>query len=526
MTVIANNPILPGFYPDPSICAIGEDFYLVNSTFSYFPGIPIFHSKDLAHWEQIGSVMVRNSQLPLEKCEHSEGLFAPTIRYHEGIFYMICTNVSGGGNFIVKATDPAGPWSEPYYLGDEAEGIDPSLFFDEDGTCYYIGTRPNPKGVHYNGDWYIWIQELDLERMKLIGKPHYVWNGSMKQVIWPEGPHLYKKDGYYYLMHAEGGTGYEHCVAICRSKSLFGPYENNPCNPIITHRHLGKEYPIQNVGHADLVQTINGEWFMVMLAVRPSNEYTTLGRETFLAKVDWQNGWPIVNKGVGTLTEKVTIGLPEWKAFEDNTMPKVGQSKQYDFSKQRFTEKLHHSFLMLRNPKKEFYQLDSERGVLRLYLQESTLSICESPSYLGIRQEHKNCTVLTKMIPYSLRENEVAGLAIVQSNQYHVRFEVGKEGIQVIYCIEGKDKVVGEKAWNGKCPEEITLQIEIDNLQASFSYKNKEQEAIVAEHIELKSLSTEVAGGFVGCTVGMYASSQGIESSTYVEYKEFSYIIK
>ena len=156
MSVTATNPILPGFYPDPSICAVGDDFYLVNSTFAYFPGIPIMHSKDLAHWEQIGNACDRESQLPLGDTGHSRGLFAPTIRYHEGTFYIICTNVSYGGNFIITAQNPAGPWSEPHYI-EGADGIDPSLFFDEDGTCYYIGTHPNPAGCQYDGDWYIWI---------------------------------------------------------------------------------------------------------------------------------------------------------------------------------------------------------------------------------------------------------------------------------------------------------------------------------------------------------------------------------
>ena len=312
MSVYALNPILPGFYPDPSICAVGEDFYLVNSTFSYFPGLPVMHSRDLAHWEQIGNVMERESQMCLAGCGHSQGLFAPTIRYHQGVFYVVCTNVSHGGNFVVTAKDPAGPWSDPHFL-EGADGIDPSLFFDDDGRCYYIGTHPNPQGCRYDGDYYIWIQELDLERFVLTGEPRNVWNGAMRDIVWPEGPHLYKKDGWYYLMNAEGGTGPEHAVTVCRSRNLYGPYENNFCNPILTHRHLGQEYPIKYVGHADLVETSGGEWYMVMLAVRPLEGYTTMGRETFLAKVVWEKGWPVVNPGVGMLTDQVQIDLPEWK---------------------------------------------------------------------------------------------------------------------------------------------------------------------------------------------------------------------
>ena len=242
--VTAKNPILSGFYPDPSICRVGEDYYLVTSSFVYAPGVPIFHSRDLAHWEQIGNILDRPSQLCVENEEISRGIFAPTIRYHEGTFYMITTNVSHGGNFIVTAQDPAGPWSDPYYLGEEAVGIDPSLFFDDDGRCYYCGTRPNPEGVRYNGDWEIWIQELDLGTMKLKGRSMAIWKGAVKGCIWPEGPHIYKINGYYYLMHAEGGTGPEHSITIARSTELFKWFEGCPRNPIFTHRNLGMDYPV------------------------------------------------------------------------------------------------------------------------------------------------------------------------------------------------------------------------------------------------------------------------------------------
>ena len=177
MSIQSLNPIMPGFYPDPSICAVGEDYYLVNSSFAYFPGLPLMHSKDLVHFEQIGNVLDRPSQLPLPKAGVSRGLFAPTIRYNQGTFYVICTNVSFGGNFVVTATNPEGPWSEPHYL-EGADGIDPSLFFDEDGKCYYIGTHPNPDGCRYDGDWFIYIQEVDVQNWKMVGEKHNVWNGA------------------------------------------------------------------------------------------------------------------------------------------------------------------------------------------------------------------------------------------------------------------------------------------------------------------------------------------------------------
>lgn len=317
--VIAKNPILSGFYPDPSICRVGNDFYIVNSSFVYAPGVPIFHSRDLAHWEQIGNILESKEQLQVEKSEISRGIFAPTIRYHEGLFYMITTNVSYGGNFIVTAKNPEGPWSEPYYLGEEAIGIDPSLFFDDDGRCYYCGTRPNPEGVRYNGDWEIWVQELDLKSMKLVGESMAIWKGAVKGVIWPEGPHIYKIGEYYYLMHAEGGTGPEHSISVARSKKLFQWFEGCPRNPIFTHRNLGMDYPVVYAGHGDLVDDGYGNWYVVMLASRPCKKHSSMGRETFLAKVIWENGWPVIAPQVGRLEDFVEIPLEEHRFANEVT---------------------------------------------------------------------------------------------------------------------------------------------------------------------------------------------------------------
>lgn len=510
MSVIATNPILPGFYPDPSICAVGEDFYVVNSTFSYFPGLPVLHSKDLAHWEQIGNVMDRESQLPLNNSGHSQGLFAPTIRYHEGTFYVVCTNVSHGGNYVVTAKDPAGPWSEPYYLKG-ADGIDPSLFFDDDGKCYYIGTHPNPEGCKYNGDYYIWIQELDLERMELVGEAHNVWNGAMKNIVWPEGPHLYKKDGWYYIMNAEGGTGPEHAVTICRSKDLLGPYENNFCNPILTHRHLGWDYPIKYVGHADLVETVNGEWYMVMLAVRPLQSYTTMGRETFLAKVEWQNGWPVVNPGVGMLTKEVEIDLPAWHAEKADPFG----SRTYEFAGM---EKLEPEFLTLRNPGEDMYRLTKEG--LELSFRGITLKEKDSPSYVAVRQQHHRFEASVSLLTDRLIDGRRAGIALMQSNEYHLRTELGRSGEQlkadVILCKNGQDTVVSSNVIGGEslpisC-ENPKLVLRVDGLFVSMELMFAQagqtecsERALLCSDLDIRELSTEVAGGFVGCTVGMYA---------------------
>lgn len=522
MSITAKNPIMPGFYPDPSICAVGGDYYLINSTFAYFPGLPIMHSRDLVHWEQIGNAMHRQEQLPLKGAGHSQGLFAPTMRYHDGTYYVICTNVSYGENYVVTAKNPAGPWSDPYYL-EGADGIDPSLFFDEDGKCYYIGTHPNPEGCRYNGDYYIWIQELDVRSMKLVGEVHNVWNGSSKQIPWPEGPHLYKKGDYYYIMHAEGGTGPEHAVSVCRSRHVFGPYENNYCNPILTHRHLGRDYPIKYVGHSDLIETPAGEWYMVMLAVRPLECYTTMGRETFLARVVWENDWPVVNPGVGLLTDEVEINLPEWDPAKDATFDTSancvpGSSRTYDFAE---VGKLGDEFLFLRNPGEGMYALDGEG--LKLSFRRETLKEKASPSYIAVRQQHHCFEAAVVLRTDNLWEGRRAGIALVQSNEYHLRVEIcrlDEEKLQaeVILCRKGEDAVVGHtgygylrledgrEAWSSL--EEVRVVLKVDGLTASVELQpveNPAEGASLCEGLDIRDLSTEVAGGFVGCTVGMYA---------------------
>ena len=503
MSVTATNPILPGFYPDPSICAVGDDFYLVNSTFAYFPGIPIMHSKDLAHWEQIGNACDRESQLPLGDTGHSRGLFAPTIRYHEGTFYIICTNVSYGGNFIITAQNPAGPWSEPHYI-EGADGIDPSLFFDEDGTCYYIGTHPNPAGCQYDGDWYIWIQELDIENMKLVGEVHNVWNGAMRNIIWPEGPHLYKIGEYYYIMHAEGGTGPDHAVTVCRSKNVYGPYENNFCNPILTHRHLGRKYPICYVGHADLVKTINDEWYMVMLAVRPLEGYTTMGRETFLARVEWENDWPVVNPGVGRLTDTVEINLPKWTAY-------TAESNECVFATMG---QLPPEFMVLRNADKSHYSLEKGKGLLMLF-DTHTLKEQASPSYLALRQKHHHFMAKALLDVSNLSEDKRAGIAYVQNNLYNLRVEVNGKMAEVILCEKGTDRRVISMPLQGSNPLEVSL--EVDGLSAAVIIEGQK-----SPEVDIRTLSTEAAGGFTGCTVGLYAVAD-TENTDCACFKRFSY---
>ncbi len=504
------NPILPGFYPDPSICRVGNKYYIVNSTFTYFPGVPIFESENLIEWKQIGNVLDRNSQLPLEKAGHSRGIFAPTIRYNDGVWYMITTNISGGGNFIVTAEKPEGPWSEPYFL-DGAIGIDPSLFFDDDGKCYYTGTRENPTGATYNGDWEIWTQELDLKTMKLVGDAPKLWKGSQVNVIWPEGPHIYKKDGYYYLLHAEGGTGSDHCIAVARSKSIFGPYENNPKNPIITHRHLGEKYPVTNVGHGDLVETPNGDWYMVLLASRPIGKSSNLGRETFLSKVTWENDWPIVNAGVGVLEE----------VFDIECDVKDDINKKFIFSCNFDEKKLPLNFISLRNPKDDFYFID-DNNLLNLKCQKLKLGDEDSISYLAVRQQHWNFVAKTKLLMDNLDVCK-AGLVLMQNDEYNIEYVVevkeNKRNLKVLKHLNNQVELLQEKEIAEK--NDLEIIIKANGLAANFYFVENEKEILLLENISLEEMCTEIAGGFVGCTVGMYATG---DDKSYAKFKSFEYM--
>ena len=494
------NPVLEGFSPDPSVCAVGSDYYLVTSTFAYFPGVPIYHSKDLVKWHQIGNVLDRASQLPLVGARHSQGIFAPCIRYHQGIFYMITTNVTHGGNFYVTATNPAGPWSEPIVLPD-APGIDPSLFFDEDGRCYYVGTRARPEGPRYNGDWEVWLQELDLQKGKLIGVSTCIWNGALRDVVWPEGPHLYKKDGYYYLLIAEGGTGSNHCVTIARSEQIAGPYIGNKNNPILTHRHLGKNYPVQNVGHGDLVETAEGKWYMTCLASRIFDGYSNLGRETFLAEVVWEDGWPVVNPGEGRLLMEQVHALP---MITGKTQDK------YTF------DKITPAFLFLRNPEMKHYDPTVRPGWLRLTPTSKTLQVIDSPTYIGVRQQSMNYR-LTVPLELHLTEGGEAGLVILQNDQYFIRLVAVKEDqdyfIRLVTVIGGEETIHGQLK---QVDDKVTLILEGAGQKLAGYAIVKGNRQLIAEEIDTHYLSTEVAGGFVGCTLGIYTTTSN-EVSGYVD---------
>lgn len=512
------NPILPGFYPDPSICRVGEDYYLINSTFEYFPGLPIFHSRDLVHWRQIGHVLDRPSQLNLDGILPSRGLWAPTIRYREGTFYVINTlvdNDRGCHNFIVTAADPAGPWSEPYWL-DDAPGIDPSLLFDDDGRAWYTGNRVPLSGEAFPGHREIWLQELDLKTMQLTGPQYSLWDGAVKGGVHAEGPHLYKIGGMYYLMIAEGGTGHNHAVTIARSASVTGPYQANPRNPILTHRHLGLDYPIVGTGHADLVETQNGEWWVVMLAMRPyGGYYYNLGRETFLAPVRWEEGWPVVSPGTGRVEFEYPVpNLPEHR------WPSRPACDNFEATR------LDLCWNFLRTPREDFYSLTGRPGYLRLRLRPQRLSELAHPSFVGRRQQHMAFAARAVMEFTPRSANECAGLVLLQRDDFHFRFVVtqAQSGGTMVHLIKrerGEEVVLAERPIEvGR----IYFRVEANGQDYAFHVASApEAWQAVAQDVDGRILSTPVAGGFVGAYIGMYASSNGQPSQNVADFDWFEY---
>jgi xylan 1,4-beta-xylosidase len=511
------NPILPGFHPDPSICRVGEDYYLITSTFEYFPGLPIFHSRDLINWRPIGHVLTRPSQLNLDGVRASGGLYAPTIRYHQGTFYVINTLVDGTqerGNFIVTAPDINGPWSDPYWLND-APGIDPSLLFDDDGRAWYTGNRP-VENAAFHGHNEIWLQELDLTSMQLVGPKYGLWQGALNRAGWAEAPHLYKINGMYYLMIAEGVTHNEHAVTIARSETITGPYLGCLRNPILTHRHLGQglEHPIVGTGHADLIETQNGEWWMVMLAMRPYGGYFyNLGRETFLAPVRWEDGWPIVNPGFGRVeVEGPAPDLPEHR------WPMPPACDHFD------AEMLASCWNFLRTPRETFWSLSERRGHLRLRLRPQTLAERANPSFVGRRQQHIDFAARTVMEFTPRGSNECAGIVLLQNNDFHFRFVVTDEQGPVI-CLIKRER--GEETILAKQPIQTgRLYLKASAVGQAYSFyvaTEYEDWLPVAEDVDGRILSTPIAGGFVGAYIGMYASSGGQPGENVADFDWFEY---
>ena len=507
---IAKNPVLSGFYPDPSICRVGEDYYMVNSSFAYFPGIPVFHSRDLAHWEQIGNALDREEQLPLSGSEISRGIFAPTIRYHEGTYYIITTNVDHGGNFVITAQDPKGPWSVPHYLGDAAEGIDPSLFFDEDGKAYIVNNDDAPDyKPEYSGHRTIRIQEFDVKSDKTIGPRKILVNKGVhpeEKPIWIEGPHMYKINGKYFLMDAEGGTSTWHSEVIFRSDSPMGTFTPWTKNPILTQRHLSAERPnpITCAGHADLIQTKEGDWWAVFLACRPiNNKFENLGRETFLMPVRWsEDGFPYMTQG----NETVPLILKRTGVKRDASVTFGNFKEIEDFD----NASLGMQWITLRAPATELYSLSDTPGFLTLKCADVSAAEKDTPAFVCRRMQHHKFESTTRMLFNPSDEKEKAGVLLFKDEKHQYLFAVNKQGENksvFLKRIGESEQILASDTISGNT-KEIYLKVISQGTHYDFYYslKGEKDWTLLCKDVDASYLSTTTAGGFTGSVIGLYAT--------------------
>ncbi|HEU4579252.1 MAG TPA: glycoside hydrolase family 43 protein [Polyangiaceae bacterium] len=482
------NPILPGFYPDPSLCRVGADYYLATSSFEYFPGVPIFHSRDLVHWRQLGHALTRPSQVPLDGAKSSGGIFAPTLREHRGVFYLITSNVSRGANFYVTARDPAGPWSDPVWLHQDTFGIDPSLLFDEDGRVYYTRHGDGERGAIYQA-------ELSLADGQLRQPARAIWPGTGG--IWPEGPHLYRIAGRYYLLISEGGTSTGHRLTTARSSSPFGPFEPCPDNPILTHS-TRPEQPIQATGHGDLVQLPSGEWWIVFLGIRRwDGAHHHLGRETFLAPVRWNaDGWPVINEGRPIGLEMSSHGLPA-----PHPWPQAATRDDFE------QPELALCWNFLRNPAPGSWSSSERPGWLRLHGSEASLDDVSSPAFVGRRQQHLRCRARARLQFAPEHEGQRAGLTLRANEANHhdlVLTHAGRERrVQLWTRIAGNSTLIAERATPSS---ELVLELEAFPDRYELSFRDSGGHYPLG-HAPTAPLSSESAGGFTGVYIGLFASN-------------------
>lgn len=503
-TAIYRNPVISGFHPDPSVCRWGDDYYLVTSSFEYFPGVPLFHSTDLVNWQQLGHVLTRTEQLDLRDAHSSGGVYAPSIRVHEGTFYMVTTNVSAGGNFYVSTNDPAGEWSNPIFV--DHPGIDPDLFFDADGTVYFTSASGGAEGPG------IYQSRIDIKTGQRLSDVKFVWPGTGGQ--YPEAPHIYRIGNWYYLMMAEGGTEYGHMETIARSKQPYGPFEGCPHNPILTHRSKLKS--IHATGHADLVQTPDGDWWAVFLGIRP-HQYPPkhhLGRETFLAPVTWtEDGWPIIGDN-GMVDETMSAGNLPLQPVE--TAP-----VRDDFDRPQLAP----LWNFLRTPNATNWSLQEQVGSLTLYGVPATLSDIGVPTFVGRRQQHFLCEASTRLTFAPQRDGEEAGVTVYMNDRFHYEIAVTRiAGVRKVIFrrqIGSLWKVENEAPWT---TDSIVLTVKADANRYSFGFSSGDvEEPYWFGQGECALLSTEVAGGFTGVMIAMYATGNGARSEAPAHFDWYDY---
>lgn len=500
------NPVLAGFHPDPSITRAGDRYYLVNSSFAFFPGIPVFESTDLVHWKQIGNVIDRPSQLDFDGLGMSRGVFAPAIEYHDGTFYVVNTAVDSGGNFIATATDPAGPWSDLHWL-PTIGGIDPSLFFDDDSRTYLLNNDAPVGKPRYDGHRAIWMQEFDLAKMQPFGQRKVLIDGGVDpsaNPIWIEGPHIFKRDGWYYLNCAEGGTGPQHSQVILRSREVWGPYVPYEKNPILTQRDLpaDRAHPITNAGHADLVEAADGSWWATFLASRNYGgvHYNT-GRETFLLPVEWKDGWPMILEP-GREIAYVAPG----PGFMSRTMTQTPSTGNFTWRDEFDKPTLDRAWMHVRVPKQPWADLTGHAGQLAIRPLAEGLDTLRNPAFLARRQQHTTFEASTALRVPAEAGTE-AGIAAFQNETHWYFLGVRRKGKGVELFLEKNSSEGRRIVATSTLPASDSLKLKIAGAGAdySFGFDAGQGWRWLKQGEDGTLLSTDVAGGFIGAVIGPHA---------------------
>jgi alpha-N-arabinofuranosidase len=505
------NPILAGFYPDPAVTQVGNAYYLVNSTFSWFPGIPVFRSTDLVNWEQVGNAIDRPGMLDFDGLGLFRGVFAPTITHHEGVFYIANTCVDCGGNVIITASDPAGPWSDPVFI-PQVGGIDPSVFFDVDGKMYLMNNDMPPEGARYEGHRAIWIREIDPKTFQPVAEPSVIINGGVRpeeNPIWIEGPHIYRIGEWYYFSCAEGGTSLEHSQVILRSKSVLGPYEAYADNPILTQRDLpdDRANPVTALGHADLVQDAKGDWWAVFLGIRPYEVWHhNTGRETFLAPVTWRDGWPVILERGKVLG--FSVPRPAGVPMPADTKPMSGNfTVEYGFD----GGEIGPEWITPRVPKEVWYRIAD--GQLVITGRPVALSDAGQPSLLARRLQHHHSETETEIVFAPGAQGDEAGLVAYHDDFNYLALGVGldAQGQREIRLTLNENKaqsVLARAPLAGDPAQAVGLKITTEGRDHAFAYQVGDGEwAVLADRVDGRVLSMERVEGFsfTGVVLGLYA---------------------
>jgi xylan 1,4-beta-xylosidase len=527
------NPILPGGYPDPSICRVDDVFYLVNSSFEYYPGLPIHRSTDLINWELIGHGLHRPAQctgaVNLVDVQSNGGIHAPTLRYHEGTFYLITTNVyydeasetTDFVNFILTAEDPAGPWSAPHVLAG-APGIDPDIFFDDDGRVWYVGTH-SPENPNFPGEGEIWLQEIDLENWTLIGERSFLWRGACGGV-WAEGPHMYKRNGWYYLMIAEGGTSFNHAMMIAISDSITGPFISNERNPILSSRHLSYDNWVHSTGHADLVELNDGRWYMVALGVRGDEDRgSNMGRETHLLPVQWerepfewkdvQYEWPVPAPQTGRV-----------ERFNQVPFSGTSQLRNTRFADNFDGDQLNLAWNFRRVPEPGVYSLTVNPGHLRLYTHPEVIQERGRTSLVGFRQTESDFAYQTKMNFQPQSDRAEAGISLFQKDDNYFTLTVLKENepaiIQLTLAEPNAEPRTLQQQMLPDYRGEVTFKVVSRNHRYFFYYS---LDGITFQLLAETNANHILSRGYTGAYLGLYATSHGESTTDYADFDWVNY---